>query len=122
MDDVLDRVTCAFRLLVVVAGMAACTPAALAQSDAEKNPPLRYLKLADGKYVLESQVAGTRSDDKLIYVSRTERGPEKMTLTLTYEKANVLTRAEATLESGSNKHTAVVVFDKNGAQLKRPGG
>jgi hypothetical protein len=108
--------------LLAAAGLAAWTPAVPAQADTDKIVPLRYLKPAEGKFVLESEISGTKSDDKWIYSSRTERGPEKMTLTLTYDKGNTLTRAEATLDNGMTKQTALVVFDKNGAQLKRPGG
>src|SRR5262245_10148871 len=109
-------------MLLVAVAMAVGTPAVKAQADADKPAPLRYLRPAGGQFVLESEVSGTKADDKWIYSSRTVRGPEKMTLTLTYEKGSTLTRAEATLDTGTSKQTAQVVFDKNGAQLKRPGG
>jgi hypothetical protein len=122
MESVPVRVFSWLQALLLTAGLAVWTPAALAQGEADKIVPLRYVRPAEGKFVLESEVTGTKSHDRWIYSSRTERGSEKMTLTLTYDKGNTLSRAEAVLDNGMTKQTATVVFDKNGAQLKRPGG
>jgi hypothetical protein len=49
---------------------------------AEQAMPLRYLKPAGGRYVLESEVTRTTTENGSTYVSRTVRGPETLTLTV----------------------------------------
>ena len=94
----------------------------LVAAEPEKPPALRYLRLADSKFVLESEVAQTRGREGTTYVSRTERPKEQMTLTLQFDADGKLVSAEAVLEVQKNKRSAVLTFKGGRAQLKRAGG
>lgn len=104
-------------LLPLVAGCA-LLPAA----DPEKPMPLRYLRPEKDKYVLESEVTTTRSDDGTVVTSRTERPDEKMTLTLRYDKAGKLISAEALQQEGTRKKAVTLTLGEKGAgTMKRDG-
>lgn len=104
----------------MTAGLFLVTLPSLAHAQSEP-APLRYLRLDNGKYVLESEITETRTDGGRTFVSRTERGAEKITLTLTHDKANRLTRAEALFESPQARQSALVTVGPTGVQLKRAG-
>jgi hypothetical protein len=88
----------------------------------DRSPSLRYLRPADGKLVLESEVTETHTDGQTIYVSTTERGDEKTTLTVTYDRPGKPARAEVVLEGPRGRRSAELTFDKQGVRLKRGGG
>ena len=52
-----------------------------ASADTDKALKLRYVRMVDGEPVTESTVTTTRTDKGTTYVSVTERGDTKMTLT-----------------------------------------
>jgi hypothetical protein len=88
----------------------------------ERPTPLRYLRPSEGKLVLESEVTETRTDGQTVYTSTTERGDEKTTLTVAYERPGKPVRAEVVVEGPKGRRTAEVTFDKQGVRLKRGGG
>jgi hypothetical protein len=98
----------------------------LVAANPEKPPAkpqaLRYLRLADAKFVLESEVTQTRTRRGTTYVSRTEHPKEQMTLTLQFDQEGKLVSAEAVLEVKMNKRSAVLTFKGGRPQLKRAGG
>jgi hypothetical protein len=94
---------------------------------APEKPPaapqaLRYLRLADNKFVLESEVSQARTRSGTAYVSRTVRPKERMTLTLRFDKDGKLEAAEALLDAQNRKRSAVLTFKGTRAELKRSGG
>jgi hypothetical protein len=101
--------------------LAASLALVLLNVDAEKPVALRYLRPAQGKFVLESEVTTTPTSDGLMYVSRTDRATEKMTLTLRYDRKHQLIGAEALLEAGKDRKTAALTLSGEQAQLKRGG-
>jgi hypothetical protein len=102
-------------LLPLVAGCA-LLPAA----DPAKPAPLRYLRPHKDGYVLESEVATTSSDDGTVVTSRSERPGETMTLTLHYDRAGKLTRAEA-VQGGTKKVVTLELGEKGTGTMKRGG-
>src|SRR5262249_27899946 len=88
-------------------------------ADPDKPKPLRYLRPHGDKLVLESEISETRSKEGAIYTSLTDRGPEKMTLTLHFDKERRVQRAEAVQQDAKGKRRAEVVFEGNTAQLRR---
>ncbi len=102
-------------LLALLAGCA-LLPAA----DADKTT-LRYLRPADDKFVLESEVTTTRDDKGTTYVSRTERGREKTTLTVRHDKAGKLTSAEVVVEAAAVKKNATAAVQDAAARVQRGG-
>jgi hypothetical protein len=103
-------------LLPILAGCA-LLPAA----EPEKPTPLRYLRPAMDRFVLESEVVTTLTDDGPVTVSRTTRPDEKMTLTLRYDRSGRLAQAEVVQEMKNTKRSAVLILGQDGAQLKRGG-
>jgi hypothetical protein len=101
---------------LVLGGLALAAPP-------EKSQPLRYLKLADGRFVTESEVTETRTETGSSFASRTERERERMTLTLTYDERGKLLSAEAALDTGSGRRPAALLsFPGKRVQLRRSGG
>jgi hypothetical protein len=70
--------------------------------------------------VLESEVTVTPGSSGSVYASRTERGSEKMTLTLRFDRSGALTSAEALRETTAKRRAILTVQGKTG-QLKRNG-
>lgn len=89
---------------------------------AEKPKPLRYLRLAKDQFVLESEITETRTVNDVTFVSLTDRGSEKMTLTLHFDKDQSLTRAEALHETQKGKQSASLQVEGMNARLTRAGG
>ena len=95
--------------------------ALLPSAEPDKPVTLRYLRPAKDRLVLESEVTTTSANDGTVYVSRTERGKERMTLTLRRDAAGRLTSAEAVHE-GAMRRSVVLTFEAGGrARLKRDG-
>ena len=92
-----------------------------ASADTDKALKLRYVRMVDGEPVTESTVTTTRTDKGTTYVSVTERGDTKMTLTLRFDKDNRLTDAEAVLQGDKRIQTALLTLTPKRAILKRGG-
>ena len=88
---------------------------------AESDAPLRYVRPAKGKYVLESVVTESRKDGLVVYTSLTDRGAIKMTLTVRMDAKHQVRDAEAVLESKDGKKSIKAVFDDKGVTLARSG-
>jgi hypothetical protein len=112
------RSTC--RTLLAVSGLLAATGLLTAADD--KPAPLRYLRPGEGQLVLESEITATRTPEGAAYVSRTDRGSEKMTLTLHFNKDGQVTTAEAEQETAKGKQSAQLKIDGRKGQLQRAGG
>jgi hypothetical protein len=90
-------------------------------ADRAAPPPVRYLKQAGGKFVLESEITETRHKDGTAYVSLTVRPQEKMTLALRFDKAHKLISARAVHQAGKTSSSATLTFQGTKAVLKRSG-
>src|SRR5262249_24177638 len=84
--------------------------------------PLRYVRPAGDKLVLESEVKHIRTKSGTVYVSRTDRGTEQMTLVLYFGMDGKLSSAEAIQETKEGKKLAFVTFEPKLALLKRADG
>jgi len=96
-------------------------PGLLTAAEPDKPAAVRYLRPDGDKFALESEVTRTTTDDGAVYVSRTDRGTQKMTLTLRYDKDGRLTSAEAVLETARDKRTATVTLRGTEGRLQRGG-
>ncbi|HYT90428.1 MAG TPA: hypothetical protein VEL76_17110 [Gemmataceae bacterium] len=83
---------------------------------------LRYLRLAGDEWVPESTLSRKRDKGESVYVSVTDRGTEKMTLTLRHDGKGQLLAAEARQQIGKSKKTASLTMQGKWAILKREGG
>jgi hypothetical protein len=101
----------------LVAGML-CGLLACAADDTVK---LRYVRPAKGKFVLESEVKEVAGKDGRTYTSLTDRGGEKMTLTLRFDVKGTLLDAGAVQETAKGKQTVTVAFKEKEAVLTRQG-
>lgn len=110
------------RLKCVLFGLLMLTPTATAWAAA---PPvegvgLRYVRAAGkDRFVLESWVTEIPTKGGLTYVSLTDRGSEKMTLTVRYDDKRRAIDAAAVRETKAGKETVTVVFGKDEAVLTR---
>jgi hypothetical protein len=95
--------------------------ALLPAAEPEKPAPLRYLRPEMGKFVLESEVTVTRGDGGTVYVSRTERPNEKMTLTLRLDGDGRLRSAEALREAANKRRAVLTLRGGKRGDLKRDG-
>src|SRR5262249_3703802 len=91
----------------------------LTAAEPDKPAAVRYLRPDRDQFVLESEVTRTTTDDGAVYVSRTDRGTQKMTLTLRYDKDGRLTSAEAVLETARDKRAATVTLHGTEGRLQR---
>lgn len=91
----------------------------VAQAEAEKPKPVRYLKPGGDRFVLESQVTITATPTGSTYVSRTVRGPETMTLTVHRDKDGKVFAAEIVQQKGEVRKTASADLRTEPAKLKR---
>lgn len=91
----------------------------LVAAEPQAPPALRYLRPAKDKFVLESLVTTQVGRDGTTYVSLTDRGAEKMTLTLRHGLDKRLTSAEVLQETAAGKKTATLTVKGNKAQLQR---
>jgi hypothetical protein len=104
-------------LLLILAGYGL-----LAAAEPAKPTTLRYLRPAGDKFVLESEITTTRSQDGVAtYVSLTDRGAEKMTLTLRFNKDDQITEAEAAQETAQGKKVVTAKLDGARANLVQDG-
>jgi hypothetical protein len=103
----------------VLSILAACALAPGAEQD--KPLTLQYLRRAGDRFVPESKVTLTRKDRGASYVSVTERGDEKTTLTLQFDDKNHVRTAEVALTGPRGKQTATLTLLDGQAQLKRAG-
>jgi hypothetical protein len=85
------------------------------------DPSLRYVRAAGEKFVLESRIEEAAAKDGRTWTSLTDRGAEKMTLTLHFGAGNLLRRAEAVQETARGKRSVTVVFKEKEAVLTRLG-
>jgi hypothetical protein len=94
----------------------------LLAADADKSSTHRYLRPEGGKYVLACELTTTTSGAGSTAVSRTLSSNETMTLAIRFDKSGRVVQAEALMEAGPVKKTAVLaVADKGAATLKRGG-
>src|SRR5262245_6933325 len=108
---------CCHGLIVAVLACICGLPATSAE--AEKPKPLPYLRLEKDKFVLESEITQKRTKEGSTYVSLTDRGKEKMTLTLHFDKDDQLTSAEAVQETPKSKLQATATFEGDTARIRR---
>jgi hypothetical protein len=88
----------------------------------EKKPErLRYLKPSGGKWALESEVTHEETDGGSRYVSRTERGTESMTLTVTRDREYRPQTVELEHVKGKDRKTARIEWKDGKAALTRDG-
>jgi hypothetical protein len=91
----------------------------------DKPVPLRYLRPAGEKYVVESEITVTPGERGSVYSSttsrKTEDGDIKMTLTLHLDAANAITSAETVFTTPKGKKTATLTLHKDHARLKHEG-
>src|SRR5438874_11014818 len=87
----------------------------------EEKTTLRYLKPAGEKYVLESEVTITKSKTSSLYVSRTVRGDETLTLRVERGQRGQLIQAEIVQQKGEVKKTARVEPRDGKLRLTRGG-
>ena len=93
----------------------------LAAADAEKPPTLRYLRPEEKRFVLESEITTTTTSKSTTYVSRTERGEEKTTLTIRSDTKGKARVALVVVEKGRQRNTAQLDLTGPRAKLKRGG-
>lgn len=97
----------------------------LAPAQDDKPEPLRYMRQAGTKFVLESEITITPMERGTLYKSttsrKTELGDEKMTLTLRLDENNRITSAETVHETPKGKKTATLTLRDKHAFLKRAG-
>ncbi len=106
-----------------MAALVYCLLGSLIMGDASEQPhPLRYLRQADGRFVLESEITETKSKGGTTFVSRTVRPRETMTLTLHFDARHRLTSARAVQEAGKESHTLAATFEGTTARLRRSTG
>lgn len=84
---------------------------------ADDSVTTRYVRPSKDKFVPESLVKETTTKDGRTFTSLTDRGSEKMTLTLRFDKKNRLRDAEAIQETARGKRTVTVVFQEKEALL-----
>jgi hypothetical protein len=99
-------------LLPLVAGCA-LLPAA----DADKPVTLRYVRPDMGKFVTAAEVTTASGDDGTVVTTRAQP-PEKMTITLRYDRAGKLTSAEAVQD---RKGVTLTLGEKGAGIMKRGG-
>src|SRR5438477_6123939 len=97
----------------------------LAPSQDDKPAPLRYMRPAGDKYVVESEITVTPGEHGSVYSSTTNRttddGEIKMTLTLRLDANNAIRSAETELVTPKGKKTATLTLFKDHARLKAGG-
>ncbi len=104
----------------LIGAMVVGTAAVPASSAEDEKPKLaRYFRREKDKFVLESQITEKRTQDGMTYVSLTDRGTEKMTLTLRFDKDHRLTSGEAVQKTAKGKRRADLTLDDTTALLKR---
>lgn len=91
----------------------------LPAAEPEQTNTLRYLRPAGDKFAEESLVLTAAHRNGTIYISRTDRGAEKMTLSLFFDKEGRLTTAQALQETAAGTKDARLEFDGAQAHLKR---
>jgi hypothetical protein len=72
----------------------------------ENTPALRYLRPEGGRWVLESEVRQKKTQEELVFTSRTERRNETLTLTVTRDASGKLSQAEIVHKTGQTTTTA----------------
>jgi hypothetical protein len=87
----------------------------------EKAVTLKYVRRVEGQFIKESEVTLTRSGRGATYTSTTERGDEKMTLTLHFDEKNHIRTAEASLTDAKGTRTATLTLADRHIQFKRAG-
>src|SRR5262245_8258497 len=97
----------------------------LVPSQDDKPAPLRYLRPAGDKYVVESEVTVTPVAHGSVYSSKTNRTTEDgeltMTLTIKLDANNAIRSAETELVTPKGKKTATLTLFKDHARLKADG-
>jgi hypothetical protein len=87
----------------------------------EEKTTLRYLKPAGEKFVLESEVTITKTKTNSLYVSRTVRGDETLTLRVERDTRGQLIQADIVQQKGEVKKTARVEPRDGKLRLTRGG-
>jgi hypothetical protein len=89
--------------------------------DPDKPVPMRYLRLNAAQPTAECEIAISSSDSGIQYTSCSERGREKTTLTLRFDRSGQLTAAEV-VQEGVGKRTAALTFPGKGLSLLKRDG
>src|SRR6185436_8805321 len=71
---------------------------------------LRYVRPGNGKFVLESKVTEVTTKEGLTYTSLTDRGSEKMTLTIRFDAKGKVRDAAAVRQTAKGKEAVRVAF------------
>lgn len=87
-------------------------------ADVDSEQTLRYLRRAKDKHVLESLVTTSTKGKIKTYTSVTDRGSEKLTLTVRFDDSK-LTGAEVVQEQDAKKNTASLTCGDASAKLQR---
>src|SRR5262249_30785875 len=106
-------------LICLALGLAATAWAAAPPAEDARTVTLRYVRPRKDKFVLESLVTEVTNRQGVKYVSVTDRGSEKMTLTIRRDGRGRVRDAEAVRETTKGKQTVTVAFDDKGAVLTR---
>jgi hypothetical protein len=86
---------------------------------ADSSVTLRYVRPGKDGFVLESLVTEVTTEKGVKYASLTDRGSEKMTLTIRFDDRRRVLEAEAVRQTKKGKETVTVAFDEKGAVLTR---
>lgn len=81
----------------------------------------RYVRPAKGTFVLESHVTEVTTRAGVSYTSLTDRGTEKMTLTIRFDDKGRVRDAAAVRQAGAGRQAVTVAFGPKGATLTRQG-
>jgi hypothetical protein len=107
---------------IVLFSLFSLLPASLLRAaEPDKSRPVRYLKRAGGKFVLESEITEAQGAKGSTYISRTVRPGEQMTLTLQFDKKQKLISARVVQEMDKTSRSAKLTFQGTSALLTRPG-
>lgn len=90
-------------------------------ADDEAAAPLRYVRPGKEGLVRECEVRESKSAGGRTYVSVTDRGREKMTLTIRFDSSNRIVAAELLRETDSGKERATLRLADGKAHLDRDG-
>jgi hypothetical protein len=99
--------------------LASTASASVAAAPPVKGADLRYVRAVKDRFVLESRVTEVPTKRGTTYVSLTDRGSEKMTLTVRFDDRRRAIDAEAAHQTKQGTKTVRVVFGQKEAVLTR---
>jgi arylsulfatase A len=88
---------------------------------AESTRGWRYVRPVKDRFVLESDIKEVTTKEGATYTSLTDRGSEKMTLTIRFDEKQRVRDAEAVQETAKGKQMVSVVFKETEAIVTRKG-